>query len=62
MLSFILENWSVVLGLLLGLLVALLPIFKWIAPKTHTELDDKAVSILGKLISFLTTVLAKFKS
>ncbi len=54
MVDFFLSNWQMILFTALSCLGGLVVILKAVAPLTPTQVDDKALSYLSKLVSFLS--------
>lgn len=52
--SFIMENWSVLLVGLLTVLGGLVAILKVVAPKTNTEADNKLLAFLSRVVAVLS--------
>lgn len=54
MMSWLMENWSVVLMLAATCLGALVAVLKVVAPMTHTEWDNRFLAVLSKLVTVLS--------
>jgi hypothetical protein len=52
--SFLLENWSVLLVGLLTVLGGAVAILKVVAPRTNTEADNKILAFLSKVVEVMS--------
>lgn len=56
MMSFVLENWQTLLVALLAFLGGLVALLKVVAPMTPTEVDNKVLDKLVKVVAFLSNL------
>lgn len=56
MISYIVENWPMLLTVVLSVLGGLVMILKAVAPLTPTEVDNKVLAFLSKVVVFLSGV------